>query len=143
MSIGTVKIHVKAVLDTNVLISAIGFGGKPREVFLLLFEENITFVTSLILLAELHEVINKKFPRFVSQLSGVRQIIEKKFYIVQPLKSLHILEDEDDNRVLEAAVEAHADYIVTGDSDLLRLKTFRKIVIVAPDQFVKEITSRL
>lgn len=139
MNSDTPESRVKVVLDTNILISAIGFGGKPRDTLLLVFEDKIMGVISPILLAELQEVIVKKFLKLMYLLPSAEQMIRRKFLIVRPKKSLHIVRDEDDNRVLEAAIEGKCDYIITGDKDLLSLQRFKKIKIFTPDQFLKEI----
>lgn len=131
--------HPKIVLDTNVLISAIGFGGKPRTILLLTIEGKMKGITSRVLLAELHEVISKKFPKLEPQLLIIEEQIEEKFIIVQPKESINISRDEDDNRVLEAALEGGCDYIITGDEDLLNLVKFKNIKIITPDEFLKEI----
>lgn len=130
---------VKIVLDTNILISAFGFGGKPREIFLLTLKKKIQGVISIVLLAELNEVIFKKFPKLEPQLLSIEKQIKDKFLVVKPGKTLNIVKDEDDNRVLEAALEANCHYIITGDKELLDLRSFRGIKIITADQFLKEI----
>lgn len=134
------KKPTKIVIDTNILISAIGFGGKPRIILYLAIDNKIQVFTSQILLAELEEVISKKFPRLGYELTLIRKRIIKRFIIVRPKKSLQIVRDPDDNRVLEAAVESKCSYIVTGDKDLLELKIFKKIKIVTADEFLKALT---
>ena len=131
------KNQLRVVIDTNVLISAIGFTGKPRQLFLLIIEKKITTVTSPILLAELHEVINKKFPELIHELQIIDNQIKKHSVIVQPKKAIEVVHDKDDNRVLEAAIEGECDYITTGDHDLLHLNHFNDIQIVTPDIFLK------
>lgn len=138
MSSDTDENPFKVVLDTNVLISAIAFGGKPKEVVDLVLEEKIIALTSPILLAEFKEVYRKKFPLLAEDFELTVKSIEEIFEISQPKKTLDILNDEDDNRVLEAAVEGKCSFIITGDSDLLTLKKFRQIEILKPDDFLKE-----
>lgn len=128
---------MKVVLDTNVLISAFAFGGKPQEIFLLVIEGKLQGVTSRVLLAEFLDVVSKKFPIKKEELSFTEQQIKEKFIFVQPKKALHIVRDEDDNRVIEAAIEGGCDYIITGDKELLELGIFRKIRIITSDQFLK------
>lgn len=128
---------VKVVLDTNILISAIGFGGKPRKVLSLVLEDKILCFISPILLAELQEVISKKFPKLVPQLLSIEQAMQEKFISVQPKKALRVVLDEDDNRVLEAAIAGGCDYIITGDKELLELGIFKKIRIITSEQFLK------
>lgn len=136
MNLGTAENPTKVVVDTNILISAIGFGGKPRQVLLQALEKKVQGVISPILLAELFEVVSKKFPKLEPKISAVEKKIKKSFILVQPKQSLNILEDEDDNRVLEAAVEGKCNYIITGDVELLRLDSYKNIKIVTADQFL-------
>lgn len=127
---------VKVTLDTNILISALGFGGKPREILQLILEDQITAVISSTLLAEFEDVVTKKFPVLSYNFERINKKIKKKFTIVKPKESLHIVKDEDDNRVLEAALEGKCDFIVTGDKELLTLNSFKGIKIVTADQFL-------
>jgi predicted nucleic acid-binding protein len=55
--------------------------------------------------------------------------------VVVPNRVLTVVSDDDDNRVLEAAIEGAADYIVSGDADLLDLGTFQGIPIITPGEF--------
>jgi len=127
---------IKVILDTNILISGIGFGGKPREILHLILNDKIEAITSPVLLAELEDVINKKFPKLAYSFALIGKQISDKFKIVNPRKSFLVSRDNDDNRVLEAAFEGKCDYIVTGDKDLLNLKNFKNIKIVIPEVFL-------
>lgn len=140
MSIDTAANPVKVTLDTNIIISGIGFGGKPRKILHLILDNKIKAVTSSILLAELEDVIDKKFPKLASSFVLISKQIKGKFKIVKPKKSLLIARDDDDNRVLEVATEGKCSYIITGDRDLLDLKNFKNIKIVTPDTFLSEIS---
>ena len=99
-------------------------------------EENIEAFTSPILLAELAEALTKKFSLTPEQIALTEKEIKDVFRIVYPTKTLHIQKDEDDNRVLEAAVEGNCNYIVTGDKELLDLGTFKGIKILTADEFL-------
>ena len=137
MSTGTVKSRIRVILDTNIIVSAIGFRGKPRSILQKVLDKQIRSYSSSVLLAELEDVINKKFPDLTDNFERFNRQVRKKIKIVKPSKSLHIVKDEDDNRVLEAAVEAKCDYIVTGDKVLLGLGNFKEIKIVTADQFLR------
>jgi putative PIN family toxin of toxin-antitoxin system len=128
---------IKVILDTNILISAVGFGGKPREILQIILANQIKATTSPVLLAELEDVVTKKFPVLSYNFERVNKQIRKKFRIVKPKMSLHIVNDDDDNRVLEAAVEGKCKYIITGDNELLKLSGYQDIEIVTADQFLK------
>lgn len=129
--------NLKLVLDTNILISAIAFGGKPEEVLNLVLDEKVIAVTSPILLAEFQEVYNKNFPLKFVDFELTLERIEEIFKMVKPKRSLKIVRDEDDNRVLEAAVEGNCDFIITGDKDLLDLGKYKKINIMKADEFLE------
>src|SRR3989344_4128869 len=114
MSTDTPINPVKVLLDTNIQISGLGFRGKPRQILdLLLVARNnqVAAVTSPILLAELEDVINKKFPKLASQIEPINRKIRKCFKVVKPKRHIKISRDDDDNRVLEAAVEGECNYI--------------------------------
>ena len=134
MNTDTKKVSV--VLDTNILISSIGFGGKPRKILNLALERKLQVISSPILLAELDDVISKKFPLLAESLKKIHKHLNKRLKIVNPKKSLHIVRDEPDNRVLEAALQGKCQYIVTGDRDLLDIGTYGKIKIVTPNDFL-------
>ncbi len=63
---------IKVTLDTNILISAVGFGGIPKNILKLVLEDKIKAVTTNILLAELEDVITKKFPDIPFELLNKR-----------------------------------------------------------------------
>lgn len=127
---------LRAVLDTNVIVSGVIYKGKPRRVLELSLEEKIKAVISPILLAELAETLAKKFSLTSEQVNLTEQEIKDVFEIVYPTETLHIQKDEDDNRVLEAAVEGNCNYIVTGDKELLNLGIFKGIKILTAAQFL-------
>ena len=131
-----VKKPLKIVLDTNVLVFALIYGGKPEQTYNLILEKQITAVTSVILLAELTETLIKKFKFDLRKIEQLERIIKKHFKIVHPDKTINIVKDEPDNRVLEAAIEGDCEYIVTGDNDLLSLGEYRNIKIITADQFL-------
>ncbi len=137
MSIGMAANLVKVTLDTNIIISGLGFGGKPREILHLILDDKIKAVTSPILLVELEDVITKKFQKLTYSIELVNKQIKRKFKIVKPKITLFVVKDEPDNRVLEAAIEGDCKYIVTGDKELLRLKSYQDVRIVTADQFLK------
>ena len=139
MNSGMVENPVKVVLDTNILLSAIGFGGKPAEILSLVLKERITAVTSPILLAELEEALRKVLPLSKNDIELILDEIDDEFETVLPRFSIKTSRDEDDNRVLEAAVEGNCEYIITGDKDLLTLKKYKNIKILTAEQFLLEI----
>lgn len=127
----------RVVFDTNILISAFLYKGKPEQVLELALDKQITAVTSSTLLVELLEVLLKKFDYSEEKIRQIEHKIKNNFLLVYPKKQLMISRDESDNRVLEAAVEGNCQYIVTGDKDLLDLGSFRGTKIVTADEFLE------
>lgn len=129
------------VLDTNVLISALIFGGIPRQLLDRCLRHDMVGVTSDILLAEFSDVVTKKFHFDPGMTEKIKQKFVRKFQVVHPIHTINVLIDRPDNRVLEAAVERKCDSIITGDKDLLMLKQFGKIVVMTPRDFMTRIVS--
>lgn len=128
---------LRVVIDTNILISAIVYGGIPKQILALVLDEHITGVATRILVAELIDVLSKKFHFTSRKLADAESLIQDSFLILQPESTISLLVDDDDNRVLEGAVAGACDYIVTGDKDLLRLKQYKGIAIVTSVEFLK------
>lgn len=129
----------RVVIDTNILISAIVYGGIPKQILALVIDEYIVSITTRVLMAELIDVLSKKFHFTSRKLADAESLMQDSFLILQPEKTISLLDDDDDNRVLEAADAGACGYIVTGDSDLLRLKEYKGISIVTAAEFLKVI----
>lgn len=127
----------RVVLDTNVLLSALIFGGKPRRVVELLARGMIEVVIAPEILTEMRRKIADKFPDFTDELVLMELLLEQDAELVM-LGSLTISasRDEDDNRILETALIGSCNYIVSGDKDLLVLQNYEGIAIVAPAEFL-------
>ena len=131
---------IKVVLDTNVIISAIIFGGKPRTVLEGAIKGKFRLCISGEILNELNKVLKR--PKFDFPLEIIQSITNELLLISNltiPLEKITVIEaDPADNMILECAKEANADYIVTGDYHLLKLESFKNIRIVTPSQFIDE-----
>jgi putative PIN family toxin of toxin-antitoxin system len=127
----------RAVLDSNVIVSGLGWSGAPARVIEAVLAGELVLVTSSPLLAELRRVL--AYPKLANAIpDGARlaDLVEMSSVVVEPLSVFAVVEDESDNRVLEAAVAARADYIVSGDGHLLTLGIFQGIPILTPAEFV-------
>lgn len=137
IGMGKISNALRVVIDTNVLVSAIVYGGIPKQILALVLDEHVVGVTTRVLMAELIDVLSKKFHFFLQKLGSAESLMQESFLIVQPEKTISLLGDDDDNRVLEAAAEGMCSFIITGDSDLLRLKEYKGITIVTATEFLK------
>lgn len=129
---------IKVVLDTNIIVSAIVFGGKPRDIIYLIQEGKIQAYISSFILYELKEVLTKKFDFNDEKLKEVKDLVNDSFINISPKISIKIIRNYPlDNKILEAAIETKADYLVTGDrKHILPLKKIKKTKIVSPEEFL-------
>jgi putative PIN family toxin of toxin-antitoxin system len=125
-------------LDTNVFLSALTFGGKPEAVFEMARAGSIQLVVSAPILAELASILSGKFSWDNEDVREALMAVGRHADLVKPGTRLRVLEDDADNRILECAVEGHADRIVSGDRHLLSLREFRGIRIVRAADFLAE-----
>lgn len=133
----------KVALDTNVFVSGLNFKGKPREVLDLIWKEEIKVYLSLFILKELEKVLEEDFGWNEEQIEKTIKRIKGRTIEVQPKVKISVIKQkDDDNRILECAVEAKAQYIVSGDKQhLLPLKEYQDIKILSPAEFLREIGS--
>ena len=130
----------KATLDTNILISALGWTGNPKQVFDKVVNGEVELFISNEQFDELSEAI--EYPKFQftqQQKDRFKSLVLELSNFVKPLERIDaVKKDPDDNMVLEAAVAGNVEYIVSGDPDLLELKEFRGIKIRTPRKFLEE-----
>lgn len=130
---------IRAVLDTNVVISAIIFGGNPRRVLNLAIEGKISLFFSEPIFEEIREILGGRKFQFTSpQLAAVERELEAISETVYPDESVSVVQDDpDDDLFIECALAADADYIISGDRHLLDLKRYGKIKIVNAVEFIE------
>ncbi|MFH1376308.1 MAG: putative toxin-antitoxin system toxin component, PIN family [Candidatus Woesearchaeota archaeon] len=128
----------KVVLDTNILISALGWNGKPRQIFQKCIEGDLELIISKEQLKELNKVMN--YPKFKfsdEQKETFISIILEIAKVVEIKNSLKVIKDDpDDNMILETALASNVDYIISGDPHLLNLEEFKGIKILKASDFL-------
>ena len=129
----------RVVLDTNIIISALGWGGKPKKCFELILKGDLISITSPEIIHEVEKVM--EYPKFSFKNKEKREFLEvitKSSIIIEPKTEINLIkEDPTDNMFLEAAITGHADYIISGDKDLLNLERFKEIRIIKPEKCLK------
>ena len=129
---------MKVVFDTNVYVSAFLLPGSLAEdAFLRVQRRQATLFTFLPILTETAGVFRTKFHQAEADVAAALRLIGRAATIVRPSVRIMLLEDLPDNRILECAVEAAADLIVTGDHHLLRLRTYQDVAIVRVADFFR------
>ena len=128
----------KVVIDTNVFVSAFGWGGTPLKVIELLEKGEITNCISEEILAELCTTLSYPKLDFPLRLqSDILEFVLAYSEIHEPRKHLSVATDPKDNKFVDCALHARAKFLITGDKGLLSIKQFRNIRIMKPENFLK------
>ena len=137
---------MRAVVDTNVLLSGLFWRGRPHALIEQVRAGTLTLISSPALLAELAEVMNRpKFQVIVARtntdpertLADLRRLAE---IIDPPPLTAPVSRDPSDDAVLALAAASQADLIITGDADLLTLGSHAGIPIVDPAEAVTRVS---
>jgi len=128
----------KVILDTNILISAFGWPGKPKTILNMVLAGQLELVIPQAQMDEIGRVVTYprlKFTkdqqqRFVSLLTTIATVVNTT------LRLDIVKDDPSDNIFLETAVEHHVSVIVSGDDHLLKLKKYQDVQIFTPAQFL-------
>jgi len=126
------------VIDPNVLVSGLAFPGRPREVLDLVWKGDLEAYISPFIFMELERTLAKAFGWGKEQIDLVLAKIASKTVLIHPEIRLSVVKGkDDDNRILECAVEAKASYLISGDKKhLLPLKQYQGIRILPPGEFL-------
>lgn len=128
------------VFDCNVLVSAAAFPTSLPRKALDFVLENGTILLSADLILELEDVLHRpKLQKYISpnRATAFVAYLASISHHKDVTSRVDVCRDGDDNRVLELALDGHADAIVTGDQDLLGLTSFQGIPILTPRQFIE------
>lgn len=126
-----------AVFDTNVLIAAIITEGVCSKLLRRARAKEFYLISCPFIMTEIRRTLSKRFRLSHEEIaSAIEPISEAIDQIIEHnLKVTNICRDRDDDHVLACALAAKAEYLVTGDSDLLEIKNFQGVKIVTPRGF--------
>ncbi len=133
---------LKAVVDTNVLISGLLGSRTNRKIIEAFRDQQFLLVTSPLLIEEFLRVSSR--PQLAAYFSSrerqaIAWFLQTQTRLVIPKQRFHACRDPKDDFLLDVAVAAKASIIVTGDQDLLVLHPFRRISILTPAQFLRRV----
>jgi putative PIN family toxin of toxin-antitoxin system len=137
------KPRLKAVLDTNVWISAMLWGGLPAEIMKAAEGGRVTLLLSEGAVEEMSRVLSHDRLRKVYEGAGVsrEELVERALSLSRVVKVKTklgvVLRDPSDDKFLECAVDGGADYLVSGDEHLLEIKEYRGIEVLTAREFVE------
>ena len=133
----------KIVIDTNIYISAIFWGGKPRAVVDLGRSEQVLIFTSSEIEKEIEKKLKTKFG--ISDEEAAQILLDFSTFTVPVKVSRRITvidDDPDDDKFIECAVVSRAGFIVSGDKHLLNLKEYKRIKIMKAADFLSIIPKK-
>jgi putative PIN family toxin of toxin-antitoxin system len=137
-------IPLRLVLDTNIIVSAaLKPDGLQRTVLLLAITKPARLYVSDAVLAEYREVLARpelKIRKGIRQ--QLLQLIARRAYLVKPARSLQVTKDPDDNKFLECADVARADYLVTGNQRHFP-KFWKKTKVITSREFISIVAPHL
>jgi putative PIN family toxin of toxin-antitoxin system len=127
---------MKALFDTNVLVAAFVAEGVCAKLLGRARRKQFDLVLSPFILEEFTNVLSRKFSASKEQIRAACNLISEAARTVSHSSVMSgICRDPDDDQILSSALAAKADYLVTGDNDLLELDEFHGIRIVTPGAF--------
>jgi putative PIN family toxin of toxin-antitoxin system len=128
---------MKVVLDTNIYISSFFWKGKPYKIMLKALDKDFENFISSHIIKEINNVLQRDFEVSDKKRQKMISIIIKNFQMVEPKEKIKIIKDDpDDDKIIECAVESKSDFIVTQDKHLLKIKKFRNIKVLNPEEFL-------
>lgn len=127
---------MKIVLDTNVFVSGIFWSGPPHKIVTLWAENKITIMITKKILNEYFRILNEIDKNGEIAKKWCTLVIEN-CPILEDKNYIKICRDPDDNKFLDCALTGKADYLVSGDKDLLSLNKIETIKIITPAKFLK------
>jgi len=130
------SIKLRVVVDTNVFISGLLWGGNPGKILNLWLWGKFNLLMSPYLCFEIIDVY-QKFDNPSQDIEKLRLYLETKTIKIIPKKKVRVCRDPKDNQILALCWVGQADFLITGDKDLLSLKEFKNTKIVRPKEFLK------
>jgi putative PIN family toxin of toxin-antitoxin system len=131
---------MRIVIDTNVVVSGIFFGGKPAELLKLVTTKNLSAFATDEIVDEYQETINYLVKKYSKEEITLVPIISS-MEIIPASNNIHICRDPDDDKFISCAVDGKCYYIVSGDKDLLSLNNYENIKILTVAEFMQIIAN--
>ena len=128
---------LRVVIDTNIVISALNFGGNPKAVLELARRNRIRNTTSPFIINEIEKVLIQKFGWQIEMIQEVLNDFRGCSHVINPPETIAVISYSPDNHILECAVAGQTDYIISGDHHLTGLTTYNNMRIVTPTEFLR------
>ena len=131
---------MRIVIDTNIVASAIFFGGRPRELLELLLQHELSAFITQEIIEEYQGTIEYLQNEYPSKRITVplTQIIAA-CNMIETTSEVKVCRDPDDDKFFACALDSRSLYIVSGDKDLLAVKQYKDVQVVTVAQFFRDI----
>ena len=130
---------MRIVIDTNVLVSGVFFGGFPRKILSSVVGQKITACATAEIINEYEEIVQEMIDRKQGHIDRtILAPLIKAMEIIEPITRVEICRDPDDNKFLGCAKDSQALYIVSGDKDLLVIEEYENIQIMTAKDFYEK-----
>lgn len=131
---------VKVIIDTNVFLSGLLFGGNPEIILRFWIQGTIIFCISPALKAEIINKLQGKFDAPKPYITTIARTIDLYSEKYIPKKKVSLYKDSTDNFLLELALVSGADYLISGDKEVRKLGKYQQTKIVSPQEFIAIMT---
>lgn len=130
---------MRIVIDTNVIASAIFFGGLPRELIEHLVKRELSAFASPEIINEYQETIKELSSKYSKKtpIFPLNTIISS-IQLIDPVSDVQVCRDPDDDKFISCALDAKCVYIVSGDKDLLSIRKYKNIEILTVSEFLSK-----
>jgi uncharacterized protein len=136
--------ELRFVFDTNTVVSALLLKNSvSRKAFDTAREQGILLISKETM-TELNEVLRReKFDKYLTEQERLHFLAKlvREAHLIEVINEIQECRDPDDDKFLELAVSGRADFLVSGDKDLLTMNPFRQIPIVTPRELMLEMST--
>ena len=129
---------MKIVIDTNLMISAMFFGGKPRKLIDLLIKGQVDAYANESIILEYTESAEDFSNKYHKPVLIPLSKIVSKLYQADSVTEIHICRDPDDDKFIGCAIDSKSRYIISGDKDLLAVDHYEDVEIVTVAEFLRD-----
>ena|SRR3989338_7652381 len=127
---------LRVVVDTNVFLSGILFGGNPRKIIMAWLAKQYILCISPELKAEIINKLRLKFDLSLQTIEIIEDALDLNSEKYIPRKKVYLCRDPQDNFLLELAQESRANYLISGDKLVLEIKQYKSTKIITPKEFL-------
>ena len=134
---------MRIVIDTNVVASAIFFGGRPAELLRMVIRRELSAVATDEIIDEYQATVNYLLGKYDGRRLELSIVpIFSAMEIIPATSRVEVCRDSDDNKFISCAVDGNCYYVVSGDKDLLSLKQYGDVKIITVTEFLELFPNR-